>query len=226
MSFWTMAEFKDGEVYAECGADGRLSVRAGKVKIAYQREARKTYSTFGDRLKVIDPSQVEEWGAAPAAGRGARGDSSVSGGSASDLTEPAHVHLWTDGACTGNPGPAGAGSVLLDGDQRTEWSTWLGQGTNNIAELSAVLQGIEALPDGFDRKLVIHTDSEYVIGVLSKNWKAKANTELIMTIRAQLQRLRGGIVWHWVRGHQGVELNERCDELARQAIVRRGSTVG
>ncbi len=226
MGYWTRAGFKDGEVFAECDSAGALKVRGGKVKIAYRENARKTYSTFKDRLSVLDPSSVLEWGSNGGSGGKARGNSSVLGGTEADLTDEAHLHLWTDGACTGNPGPAGAGSVLIDGDGRIEWSTWLGQGTNNIAELFAVHQGLEAIPEGSDRKLVVHTDSEYVIGVLAKSWKAKANAELIGDIRGQLADLDRPVVWHWVRGHQGVELNERCDELARQAISRRASTGG
>jgi ribonuclease HI len=220
---WTRAEFKDGEVWAECDSSGALRQRGGKVRIAYQVRARKFYSTFADRLKVVDPTTVEEWETAPAKADG-KASSSILGGSTADLDDPAHFHLWSDGACSGNPGPAGAGTVLIDGDERREWSTWLGEGTNNIAELVGVLQGLEGLPPGTDRTVVVHTDSQYSIGVLAKSWKAKANQELIGRIRAALAPLPR-VVWHWVRGHEGVALNERCDELARQAIVRRASTV-
>ncbi len=218
---WTKAEFKDGEVWAECDAQGRLRKTKGKVRIAYQTNAKKFYSTFEDRLKVIDPSDVEEW--ASAKGR-SKADSSLMGGVPADLGNVDHFHLWSDGACSGNPGPSGAGTVLIDRDSVREWSTWLGTGTNNIAELTGILKGLEALPEGTDRTVVIHTDSQYCIGVLAKNWKAKANGELIAQIRAVLAPLPK-VVWHWVRGHEGVALNERCDELARQAIVRRTTEI-
>lgn len=133
------------------------------------------------------------------------------------------VIIYTDGACSGNPGPAGAGTVLIiDGRQR-ELSTWLGEGTNNIAELVAVQQGIRALEQPVERTVVVHTDSQYSIGILAKAWKAKANPKLIAEIRRDLEPLPK-IVWHWVRGHIGVELNERCDALAREAIATRRST--
>ena len=219
---WTKAEFKDSEVWAECDAAGRLkATRAGKVRIAYQVKAKKLYSTFEDRLRVLDPTAVDEWAEAPAK---AKGDSSLMGGVPADLGNVEHLHLWSDGACSGNPGPAGAGTVLIDGDLVREWSTWLGTGTNNTAELTGILQGLEALPEGTDRTVVIHTDSQYCIGVLAKNWKAKANQELIAKTKARLAPL-SQVVWHWVRGHEGVALNERCDELARQAIVRRTTEI-
>ena len=91
-------------------------------------------------------------------------------------------------------------------------------------ELFAVLQGIQALERPIERDLVIHTDSQYVIGVCAKGWKAKANKELISELRLSLKDA-SRIVWHWVRGHEGVALNERCDQLARDAISRRDSTV-
>ncbi len=221
---WTKVEFKDGEVWAECDPSGRLRKRNGKVRIAYQVRARKLYSTLEYRLNVIDPTKVEEWEAGASGNSKTKANSSLLGGTLADLEDPAHFHLWSDGACSGNPGPAGAGTVLIDGNERREWSTWLGDGTNNIAELIGVLQGLQGLPPGTDRTVVVHTDSQYSIGVLAKNWKAKANKELIQEIRAVLKPLPR-VIWHWVRGHEGVELNERCDELARAAIARRESTV-
>ena len=69
---------------------------------------------------------------------------------------------------------------------------------------------------------VVHTDSQYSIGVLTKGWKAKANQELIASVKSALAGRRG---WHlrYVPGHAGVPLNERADELARQAVQRRAS---
>ncbi len=114
--------------------------------------------------------------------------------------------------------------MLLLGQAKTEWSTWLGQGTNNIAELVAVLQGVRALERPIEKTLVVHTDSQYVIGVCAKGWKAKANQDLIADLKSTLEDVPK-VVWHWVRGHEGVELNERCDQLARDAISRRDSTL-
>ncbi len=129
------------------------------------------------------------------------------------------VHVWTDGACSGNPGPMGIGVVLLSGELRKEISEYLGVGTNNIAELTAIQRGLEALKVR-DRPVIVYTDSSYAIGLLSKGWKAKANTELVLRIRAlcaQFSRL----TFHKVAGHAGVPENERCDALAREAVERR-----
>ena len=129
------------------------------------------------------------------------------------------VHVWTDGACSGNPGPMGIGVVLLSGELRKEISEYLGVGTNNIAELTAIQRGLEALKVR-DRPVVVYSDSSYAIGLLSKGWKAKANTELVLQIRALCAKF-SRLSFQKVSGHAGVPENERCDELARQAVERR-----
>src|SRR5690606_4079780 len=131
------------------------------------------------------------------------------------------IIAYTDGACTGNPGPAGLGVVLLDGPERREISEYLGAGTNNIAELTAILRALEAIPpEHRDRAIRLHTDSSYAVGLLTKNWKAKANGELVAELRALARRFpRLHIVK--VKGHSGIPENERADQLAVEAIRRR-----
>lgn len=131
------------------------------------------------------------------------------------------LHVYTDGACTGNPGPMGLGVVILDLEapgrpSRRELSEYLGLGTNNIAELTAIQRGLEDLPR--DRPVVVYSDSAYAIGLLSQNWKAKANQELVAALR-QLLRGFSSVRFVKVAGHAGVPENERCDELARTAIL-------
>jgi len=131
------------------------------------------------------------------------------------------VHVWTDGACSGNPGPMGIGVVLIDGTSRHEHGEFLGHGTNNIAELTAIDRGLdiaERLGLGA-RPIAVYSDSGYSIGVLSMGWKAKANQELIARMRTRLAA-RGGVRFVKVSGHAGVPENERCDRLARDAITQ------
>jgi len=97
-----------------------------------------------------------------------------------------------------------------------EVSEHLGEGTNNIAELTAIERVLDVVPEP-GRPLVIHTDSAYAIGVLSKGWKAKANLALIERVRDRLAKRPATRLVH-VRGHAGIELNERADELAREAV--------
>ena len=125
------------------------------------------------------------------------------------------VEIWTDGACSGNPGPMGIGVVVIDGATRREKGEYLGVGTNNIAELTAIARGIDLAGDA-GRRMRVYTDSSYAIGVLSKGWKAKANQELIAKLKRQLAPL--DVEFVKVAGHAGVPENERCDELAREAV--------
>lgn len=130
------------------------------------------------------------------------------------------ILIYTDGACSGNPGPAGLGVVVASGQPRQELSEYLGKATNNIAELTAILRGLELVEDP-RRPVLIHTDSSYSIGVLTKDWKPKANLELIAQIKARMRQFpRLKLVK--VAGHAGVPENERCDVLARGAVSRRG----
>lgn len=128
------------------------------------------------------------------------------------------VHAYTDGACSGNPGPAGIGVVLICGGRRKEISEYLGHGTNNIAELTAVLRALESVRDR-ERTVYLYSDSSYALGLLGQGWKAKANRELVEELRALKERF-SDLRLVKVRGHSGVPENERADELARQAVER------
>ncbi|MBK8254584.1 MAG: ribonuclease HI [Polyangiaceae bacterium] len=132
------------------------------------------------------------------------------------------VHVYADGACSGNPGPAGLGVVVLDTESRVELSEYIGNGTNNIAELTAILRALGEIADS-ERAVVIHTDSSYSIGVLQKGWKAKANQDLVAELREHLKvRKRTRLVY--VPGHAGVKWNERADSLARAAVMSKKTT--
>jgi len=111
--------------------------------------------------------------------------------------------------------------VTVDGTKTREISEYLGLGTNNIAELTAILRGLQAIdePDQ-KRPVLVYSDSSYSIGLLSQAWKAKANVELVAELRAVCRRF-ADLRFVKVLGHSGVPLNERTDELARQAVQSR-----
>ncbi|HSV92371.1 MAG TPA: ribonuclease H, partial [Desulfobacterales bacterium] len=139
---------------------------------------------------------------------------------AADPADERTVHIYTDGASSGNPGPSGVGVVLKCGDQRKEISDYIGEATNNIAELMAIEKGLEAVRNR-SRPVRVYTDSSYAFGVLCLSWKPKKNLELIARIRRAMAAF-ADLRLVKVPGHSGVEENERADRLA-VAAVRTGT---
>jgi ribonuclease HI len=146
------------------------------------------------------------------------------------LTEQAgdQVVIHTDGACSGNPGPGGWGAILEWGGRRREIKGGEAHTTNNRMELMAAISALEALKRPCEVDL--HTDSQYlrqgitswIHGWKRNGWKT-ADRKPVKNIDLW-QRLDAAIArhtmrWHWVRGHSGHDLNERADELAREAIA-------
>jgi ribonuclease HI len=131
-----------------------------------------------------------------------------------EISRDSPISIYTDGACTGNPGPAGSGVVVIQNNTIVhEISKSLGVATNNIAELTAIKLGLELLEDHHSTPVTIYTDSTYSIGILTKNWKAKANAELVGSIRQLMKPFKRLKLTH-VKGHSGHPLNERADLLA------------
>ena len=139
------------------------------------------------------------------------------------------LKIWTDGSCLGNPGPGGWAFVATDGKNRAERSGGEKDTTNNRMELTAVIRAISAARK--HDEIEIHTDSQYVKnGTMGwmKNWKknnwrtADKKPVKNQDLWQQLDELVSAVKvhWVWVRGHNGEELNERCDELARGAAEK------
>jgi ribonuclease HI len=138
------------------------------------------------------------------------------------------VEIFTDGACSGNPGPGGWGAVLRYGDVEKELSGGESATTNNRMELLAAIAGLEALKRPC--RVALYTDSTYLRDGITKwlpGWKARgwktAAKEPVKNIdlwqRLEAAASRHDIEWHWVRGHAGHPENERADALARGAIA-------
>lgn len=135
------------------------------------------------------------------------------------------VLIFTDGACSGNPGPGGWGAILRYGTLEKEISGGELETTNNRMEMVAAIRGLEMLKK--PSSVEIHTDSQYLQkGVMEwmKGWKAKnwpariKNQDLWKALDALLSRHH--VTFYWVRGHDGHPENERADALARAAIPR------
>ena len=137
------------------------------------------------------------------------------------------ITIYTDGACIGNPGPGGYGVVLLYQQHRKELSAGFKLTTNNRMELMAAIAGLEALKERC--KVCLYSDSQYVVHAISKGWAQRWRThgwkrnKKDKAVNPDLwERLlllceNHEIEFRWVRGHDGVTENERCDELAVKA---------
>ena len=191
---------------------------SGRAEMKYRETDNKSYRPFAGNLLPDDGTGAEPK-SAPRASAAAKPAPAPAKKKLPDGTVA--VQLWTDGACSGNPGPMGIGIVAIDGTKRKEVGEYLGVGTNNIAELTAIDRALDLIgDDARTRHLRVYTDSAYSIGVLSKGWKAKANQELVARLRRKLAAFPASVEFVKVAGHAGVPENERCDELGRQAILR------
>ncbi|HEV2162888.1 MAG TPA: ribonuclease HI [Stellaceae bacterium] len=145
------------------------------------------------------------------------------------------VEIFTDGACSGNPGPGGWGVLLRYDGVEKELSGFEPETTNNRMEMMAVIAALEQLNRGV--RAVVHTDSRYVhdgITLWLPRWKTRGwktadkkpvkNADLWLRLETALQRHQ--VTWRWIRGHSGHPENERADALARAEITaaRRGAT--
>jgi ribonuclease HI len=142
----------------------------------------------------------------------------------SEDTGTALVECWTDGACSGNPGPGGWAALLRSGEREKEVSGGERLTTNNRMEMLAVLGGLRACKRRC--RVVVHTDSRYVMDAFTKGWLVKwqangwrradkepvKNRELWEDLLAEVAR--HDVRWQWVRGHAGSVDNERVDALA------------
>ena len=137
------------------------------------------------------------------------------------------VTIYTDGACSGNPGPGGWGAVLIFGAHERDLCGGEPATTNNRMEIMAAIQALEALNQPCNVEL--HTDSEYLRQGITQwinGWKARGwktadrkpvkNDDLWK--RLDLARSRHEVIWRWVKGHSGHPLNERADALARKGL--------
>ncbi|WP_029916224.1 ribonuclease HI [Pelobacter seleniigenes] len=151
------------------------------------------------------------------------------------MTQNSHlVEIFSDGACSGNPGPGGFGTILRAGQHVKELSGYAAETTNNRMELLGAITGLEALKRPCRVRLT--TDSQYLVkgmtewidGWQKKGWKNSkkedvANRDLWERLLALAEKHQ--IDWCWVKGHAGHPENERCDELARLAISEASASI-
>lgn len=220
---WKQFQFKDQTVFVRVLATGKPIVHRGRVEMRYRLGATKSYRAAPDNLIEVDGEIIpdEAFGGAPAPAAATQAVRETPVKAASEAT----IVIHTDGACSGNPGPAGIGVLIERPDGEViEHSEFIDEGTNNIAELTAILRALEMLrPEEHGAHVLLFTDSAWSLGVLVGGWKAKVNLELIGAIKTKLAELPD-VELLKVRGHAGQGGNEEADALATMAVRRESST--
>ena len=224
---WERKRFKKNKVWVALDDDGGLLKKNGKVLVKYQLNQDYEYWVHEAAIQPLGASpEIQSGkisGKGPEAGSGGKKKSRKTARSkeASEFQEPDSsqcVVIYTDGASSGNPGPSGIGVFLKYKDQEKEISKSIGHSTNNIAELEAVRIGLSQLKNP-NLPVKILTDSSYVCGTLTKGWKAKKNVELIAAIKEIMEPFKDLEFIH-VKGHAGLEGNEKADQLARDGVAQ------
>ena len=211
---WVRMRFKKNKVWVALGPSGQPHVEDGKVLIKYQLDQPHEYRVHSrhvqalesaDTSKTTEPEQVS----APPV-------KAVSNHKDKHGEPNRVVHVYTDGASSGNPGPSGIGVLLRYGNHEKEISRYIGIATNNIAELEAIRVGLSLITNP-TLPVRVYTDSSYALGLLAKGWKASKNKELVATLRKTISQFKD-ILFVKVKGHSGDVGNERVDGLATAAI--------
>lgn len=217
---WKRMSFKGNKVWAAADTEGKLLVEKNRVLIKYNLKQDYEYKVKLESLSPEDQAIPAQKKSSP---NKSIGDKSTTGksltGKTKETPEPENcIRIYTDGACSGNPGPAGIGVLFIYGENQKKISKYIGKATSNIAELTAIKTALEELKR-VDLPVVVYTDSNYSIGVLTKNWKPQANKALIFEIKelaARFSKLR----FVKVKGHSGIKENEVADFLATSAIKK------
>jgi len=208
---WKRMRFKKNKVWVQTDGSGKPLINNGKALIKYQLKQDYEYEVLFKNIKPLDAPGGD---AAEVKPRKKRPKKPVK----INIPDNA-VCIYTDGASSGNPGPSGIGVLLKYGEHEKTISKYIGEATNNIAELEAIKAGLLAVRKK-NKPVRIFTDSGYAYGLLALKWKAKKNIELVDRIR-KISSEFNDLKFIKVKGHAGEENNERADKLAVSAVKKR-----
>jgi ribonuclease HI len=216
---WKRMWFKENKVWMATDAQGMPVAKDSKVLIKYQIKQDYEYWVNKKKVRPLDapPTKSLHQNKSKSRNKNFKKRKNAADRKFWDETEfKGKICLFTDGASRGNPGPSGIGVLLRYGEHEKEISKYIGNATNNIAELKAIEAGLSALRKT-DIPVRLFTDSKYAYGLLVLNWKARKNQEVVESIKRIMDRFKDLQIIK-VKGHSGHPGNERADYLATSAI--------
>jgi ribonuclease HI len=218
---WKRMRFRGNKVWLSIDRNEKPVVKNGKVLIKYQIGQDYEYWVHEKSIKPLEPSHSNEkpFEKKYTKGKAEKKPMVKIKGQSEPITETVNrdaVCIFTDGASSGNPGPAGIGAVLKFGEHEREISKYIGVVTNNIAELEAIRMALLELKTT-ELPVRLYTDSSYALGVLVLGWKARKNVDLVTSTQEIIKRFKDLKIIK-IKGHAGHTENERADFLATQAI--------
>ena len=219
---WKRMMFKGMKVWLNVDDAQQTVVHDNKVLIKYQLDQDHEYWVRKEAVEPIVPSRLRK----KTRKNKAEHRSSLAGehDDQHDPFPPNTIEAYTDGASSGNPGPAGIGIFLRFGSKEKEISKHIGIATNNVAELMAIETALKAIRTT-QIPVRLYTDSQYCFGLLSLGWKPKRNEKLVAAIKTLMKRFKD-LKIRKIKAHAGIDDNERADYLARKAVTGRGASKG
>ena len=220
---WKAFDYRGDKIWVRVLDTGKPIVHRGLIEFRYKPGAIKSYKTSRENVEDLE-GEPEVLSDDDFGGRTTTPSTEIRE-QPKVAADAETIVIHTDGACSGNPGPAGIGVHIVRPDRVTEISEFIGEATNHVAELRAILRGLEALDEGErERRIHLYTDSGWSLGVLIGGWKAKKNVVLIDKIKARLPEFPN-LELLKVRGHAGLDGNEDADALATKAVRIEDSSV-
>lgn len=218
---WVRMWFKTNKVWLAVDKQGEPRIKDGKVLIRYQLKQDYEYWVNKNNVRPLDspPPKTENHPKNKTRKKKSAGNKAAGNSAAWDDTAYRNkICVFTDGASSGNPGPSGIGVLLRFGENEKEISKFIGEATNNIAELKAIQAGLSALKNT-DIPVRLFTDSGYAYGLLELKWKPRKNQQIVESIRKLMIKFKDLKIIK-VQGHAGHPGNEKADFLATSAIKK------